>query len=463
MATVILGGGITGLGAGYFLSKAGESITVIEKRDSIGGMAASFKHKDFTFDVGPHKLYSTIPGIMNVYKELLGDDCVVVKKKNSLRLCGRYFSFPIKPLQFIIRFPKIKAISCSFSYLLTLMNKKTDIINYEDYFLSGFGNAAYKLLFENFCWKVWGDPKKISAELAKRRIPVPNITELVKNMLVKKQKPEFSADTFYYPKKGVGEVCEKLAENILKNGSISYGCQPSKIMVENGKITKIEIKKNIGKELLKNPKNVISTLYLQDVLPLFEPSPPQHILDAAQALKYRSLIIFYIIINKPKVLDDHWIFFPEKDFIFNRVSEQKNFCKDIAPENKTVLTAEISCDAEDYFFSLPQEELASLVMGDLEKAGLISRNDAAESHVIKIEKMYPVYDLSYKKNLQVVLDWLNSISNFYTIGRQGLFAYTNTDHSIDMAQKLAEHIIKNKTRDDWNYTIKYFDSYKIVD
>lgn len=461
--TVILGGGITGLGAGFFLGKAGEHTTVIEKRESIGGMAASFKFKDFTFDVGPHKLYSTLPGVMDIYKELLGEDCLVVKKKNSLRLCGKYFSFPIKPLQFARGFPKLKAVHCGFSWLLALAKKNREIVTYEDYFLSGFGRAAYNLLFEGFCWKVWGDPRKISAELARRRIPVPSITELARNMLQKNQKPEISADSFYYPKKGVGEVCEKLAEQIQNNGKIICGAQPCKILLKDNRIESVEIKKTIGKEVLKNPKNVISTLYLQDLLEMFEPQPPQHVMEAAKQLKYRSLIIIYLIIDKPKVLEDHWIFFPEKEFVFNRVSEQKNFSPNIAPADKTVLTAEISCESDDYMFGMSDNEMAELVITDLEKAGIVSRNEVGTAHVVRIERMYPVYDLSYRKNLRAVLDWLHSIQNFYTIGRQGLFAYTNTDHSLDMARKLTEQITQNKTRQEWEKTIEYFDAYKIVD
>ena len=189
----------------------------------------------------------------------------------------------------------------------------------------------------------------------------------------------------------------------------------------------------------------------------------KHVLEAAQGLTYRSLIIVYLIVGKPKVLDDHWIFFPEKEFIFNRVSEQKNFSQDIAPADKTVLTAEISCDMDDCLYALPEKDVAQRVINDLEKAGILTRQDIIGTHAVKIDRMYPVYDLAYRRNLRTVLDWLHSIQNFYTIGRQGLFAYTNTDHSLDMAQKLADHIVNNKKREEWESTIQYFDSYRIVD
>ncbi|MBI4147780.1 FAD-dependent oxidoreductase [Candidatus Woesearchaeota archaeon] len=463
MAHVILGGGITGLGAGYFLARAGKQVVVVEKRESGGGMAGSFVHRGFVCDVGPHKLYSVLPGVMALYKDLLGEECLTVEKKNSLRLCGSYFSFPVRPLQFAVRFPKITAARCGLSYAMTFLKPSSVPVTYEDYFLAGFGRAAYRLLFEGFCWKVWGNPREISAELARRRIPVPSIKEFIKNMVVSKQKPEVSADVFYYPRGGVGRVCDRLAEHVLKAGAVEYGSQPSRLVVRDGRVVEIEVRRAIGKSVIHDPETVTSTLYLQDLLSLFDPPPPENVLQAAERLRYRSLLLVYVFVNRPRVLDDHWIFFPEREFVFNRVSEQKNFSAHVAPADKTFLVAEISGDLNDFLWNMPEKQLADVAITDLVKAGLIASTDVDGTHIVRIDRMYPVYDLEYRKNLRIVLDWLHSIENFYTIGRQGLFAYTNTDHSLDMGQKLAVQILENKSRAEWEKTIDYFDSYRIVD
>ncbi|MBS3157745.1 FAD-dependent oxidoreductase, partial [Candidatus Woesearchaeota archaeon] len=219
---IVIGAGITGIATAWALSEKGYSVTLLEKNAQLGGFAASFKHKNYILDYGPHKIYSTLPGIMNKYKEILGDDCLVVKKKNSLRLLGKYLSFPPKIGQMAMDIPKMAILRCglSFSYSLaqnTLTKKK--VISYEDYFLKGFGMQAYKLLFEQYAWKVWGDPKTLSEELARKRTPVPSIFHLAKNVIFgTKDKPEVSADIFYYPKYGIGQVCDKLVDSIKRNG-----------------------------------------------------------------------------------------------------------------------------------------------------------------------------------------------------------------------------------------------------
>ena len=42
MKVIILGGGLSGLAAGYRLSKAGNEVTILEKEDYLGGLASSY-------------------------------------------------------------------------------------------------------------------------------------------------------------------------------------------------------------------------------------------------------------------------------------------------------------------------------------------------------------------------------------------------------------------------------------
>ncbi len=462
--TVILGAGITGLWCAKQLSK-NKPVTIIEKRNHLGGLATSFNYKGFTLDIGPHKIYSIIPGIMQEYKNILGDDCLIVEKKNSIRLRGHYYSFPIKSLQFIKQFNPLLGISCGLSYAKTLATKKTKnhIISYEDYFLNGFGKAAYELIFRDIAQKVWGNPKTLSADLAERRVSVPSITRLIGNMLTKKANPEISASQFYYPKKGLGMLIDRIQQQLKDNNTkIHTETTPTSLTVKNKKIASINFKKK-NEEQTITPDTVISTIHLIDLINLIKPVPPQTVIEAVKNLRYRSLIIVYLIIKKQKVMDDQWKFFPEKEFIFTRVAELKNFSAKIAPPDKTVLTAEVGCEFEDRTFKLTDKEIYEKVIADLEKGDIIKHDEVEEYFTVRINRCYPVYDISYKERLMTVLTYLDNIENLYMLGRQGLFNYNNTDHSIDMANKLAEHILQNKTKSEWQKTRKTFDEYRIVD
>ena len=99
----------------------------------------------------------------------------------------------------------------------------------------------------------------------------------------------------------------------------------------------------------------------------------------------------------------------------------------------------------------------------MEKANILQRKDVTEFFTKRAEKVYPIYDLDYKKNLQIILDYLDSIDNLITVGRGGLFNYNNMDHCIDMSKKMVDAILDNKEKKDWDKLARYFDTYRIVD
>ncbi len=72
MNTIIVGGGIGGLGAAALLAKSGAKVTVFEKNEMMGGRASVFEAKGFRFDMGPS--WYLMPDIFDQYFALLGED-----------------------------------------------------------------------------------------------------------------------------------------------------------------------------------------------------------------------------------------------------------------------------------------------------------------------------------------------------------------------------------------------------
>ncbi|MDR3611156.1 MAG: protoporphyrinogen oxidase [Ignavibacteriaceae bacterium] len=83
---VLLGAGISGLTAAYFLDKEGFEVTVLEKKNEVGGSIETFFEKGYLFDRGPNSALETTPLIEQMVKDLnLADQFVYANRKGNKR------------------------------------------------------------------------------------------------------------------------------------------------------------------------------------------------------------------------------------------------------------------------------------------------------------------------------------------------------------------------------------------
>jgi phytoene dehydrogenase-like protein len=66
---VIVGGGIAGLAASVYLARAGKTVTIFERRRTLGGRAVTQLRHGYRFNLGPHAVYRSGAGSA-VYREL---------------------------------------------------------------------------------------------------------------------------------------------------------------------------------------------------------------------------------------------------------------------------------------------------------------------------------------------------------------------------------------------------------
>lgn len=447
---IVLGAGISGLSCALKLSEAGHKVTVVEKEDRPGGMSSSFEHQDCVLDYGPHKIYTQLPEVSKKINDLLGQDLLSIKKSSKVRLKGKYYDYPVKVKDILLKMPLTTSFKCVFDIVF---KKKTNYAeNYEDYLISKFGKSLYQLTFEPYARKVWGDPKKLSSSLAKSRIAVSSIWQIVK-MLLSKANADVNAEIFQYPKLGIKQLSDAMVEKIKNSGGeVLFDSKPKKIKVSEGKV-QVLVSKN-GKNVNLTADHIISTIPVSELPALL--GAPKEIIDAAKGLSFVPLLIVYLKFDKPRLFPENWLFFPEK-YAFHRLSEQKGFSKLMCSESQTVLIAETT---KKELFDADLNTAARIICSDLVDAGIISKNDSIiDIFAKKLNNAYPYYGVGYEQSLSKVLNYLDSFKNIFSTGRQGLFNYNNMDHCMDMGFKTADAIIENK---NWPEARKGF-VYTIVD
>ena len=73
MKVVVIGAGISGLTAAWWLHKAGVDVTVLEKNDCVGGTMQTIREDGWLIETGPNSALETTP-LFNEMFEGLGID-----------------------------------------------------------------------------------------------------------------------------------------------------------------------------------------------------------------------------------------------------------------------------------------------------------------------------------------------------------------------------------------------------
>ncbi|MBI1783789.1 FAD-dependent oxidoreductase, partial [Candidatus Sumerlaeota bacterium] len=101
-------------------------------------------------------------------------------------------------------------------------------------------------------------------------------------------------------------------------------------------------------------------------------------------------------------------------------------------------------------WTTPDEELIRLGSEELERIGLGRKEDVTDGTVVRMPKAYPIYDDHYKDHVHTVAQWLKSMDNLASAGRNAMHQYNNQDHSMMAAMISARNILRTDDRDPWN-------------
>jgi protoporphyrinogen oxidase len=72
--TLIIGAGPSGIAAAHTLTAVGIAPLIVEKSASAGGLMRSLKRGPFTMDIGRKELYTRIPEVDRLWRQVLGHD-----------------------------------------------------------------------------------------------------------------------------------------------------------------------------------------------------------------------------------------------------------------------------------------------------------------------------------------------------------------------------------------------------
>lgn len=446
---VIIGAGPAGLTAAYELSKAGIKSTVVEKDGVVGGLARTVNYGGYRFDIGGHRFFTKVRAVERMWQEVLGDDFLKRKRLSRIYYNNRFFYYPFRVTNALFGLGIWNSFLIAVSYLKSQLFPELPEDTFDKWVSNRFGKRLYVLFFKTYTEKVWGIPcTEISAEWASQRIKGLSLLQALKSALLKEtnsNKEEVIKtliEGFNYPKFGPGMMWETVAEKVTYDGSeLLLNSDVQKIYTANGRVEKIELGGNAGEKHVHGT-DFISSMPIRELIQKLEPEPPQQVVNAAARLNYRDFLTVSLIINKPDVFPDNWIYIHEPGVKLGRVQNFKNWSEDMVPDReKTCLGLEYFCFEGDGLWSMDDRELIDLAKGELEKINLVNASLIEDGTVVRMPKAYPVYDSNYHESLRIIREYLRGIQNLQLVGRNGMHKYNNQDHSMLTAMLAVKNIL----------------------
>lgn len=450
---VVIGAGPAGLTVAYELTRFDRRPIVLEKGDKVGGLARTENYKGFCFDIGGHRFFTKVEEVNKMWHEVLGEDFLRRPRLSRIYFNGKFFDYPLKPMNALIGLGFFQSVLIVLSYLRWHLFPYRREDTFEQWVTNRFGKRLFLTFFKTYTEKVWGIPcSELKAEWAAQRIKDLSLkTALLSMWLKPKSAIKTLIHEFSYPRLGPGMMWNAVKDEVERRaGVVRLRCEVSRLHRTGNRIDSVVISCN-GREEIISGTDFISSMPVTEFIKKLSPPPPPEVLEAAGKLTYRDFLTVCLIINRESLFPDNWIYIHDPDVKIGRVQNFKNWSPDMVPDlTKTSLGLEYFCAEGDALWNTPDAGLVELGKREVERIGLATYADIEDGCVVRVPKAYPVYDSNYRGSLDIIREYVDGLENFQTIGRNGLHRYNNQDHAMLTGMLAVRNLVLGQHNDLWS-------------
>ncbi len=437
---IIIGAGPTGLGAAYRLKELGyNDFHIYERSDHIGGLASS--HTDsagFTWDIGGHVMFSHYKYYDEVFDKLMGKDFQLNMRESWVRMFNTWVPYPF---QNNIRYlPKDVCCEC----LTGLVHAQTQsdhhsATNFAEFMQSVFGDGIVKHFMKPYNFKVWAHPADMmNKEWIGERVAVIDIDRAIRNVVLAKDDFGWGPNNqFKFPLfGGTGEFYRRfekpLAGHFTFNKEVDFiNTERKQVRFRDGEVV------NFGSIISCMPLDKLCNNVLNGAV-------PRDIKKATSRLRHSGGYMVGIGIKQPCPSTKSWMYFPESNCPFYRVTYLSNYSPYMTPDTERYYS--LLCETSySEFKPVDGSRIVDDTIRGLINAGMISerdQDDIVDTWVFNADYSYPTPTIERDAILSRALPWLED-HGIYSRGRFGVWKYevSNTDHSLMQGVELVNRLL----------------------
>jgi protoporphyrinogen oxidase len=427
--TIILGGGIAGLSLASMLD---DRSIILEREAQTGGLCRSFPLNGIFYDIGPHILYSKNEQLLKRMLALI--ETVRIRRLSRIYHKGNLVKYPFEN--------DLAALSPEdrdycLKEFLSNPYESYDARTMLQFFLKTFGEGITRLYLQPYNEKIWKfDPAFMDTQMVER-IPKPPAEDVIKSAQGVPTEGYLHQLYFNYPKRGgiqqLADAYRRLAE---QKARIITSLGIRKISGKNGDWS-IETDQGAF-----SAHTIVNCMPLHELFAVLDPEAgiPSAVRSALGGLKYNSIHIIAVQARADTLGENLSLNFAGNETLFHRFTKLnflgEGYC---LPDGASTFIAEITYRPGSYLAAQSPESIKERVVSDMERVGIIRREDVIAAELRSFPCAYVIYDLDHRRNTDIVLGYLRSVG-IECCGRFAQFEYMNTDAVVEQSQKLAQKL-----------------------
>jgi protoporphyrinogen oxidase len=451
----ILGAGPSGLSLAWSLSKKNEYKTVLfEKLDKVGGLSKTITENGVTFDIGPHRLSTQIPEVIDRLKDLMGSDLILKKNLHGVYFKNVLYKYP-PSLKDLFHWSTLKYSGFfGYSYLWARTKHVLSIVfgvkaekSFDSVLKRFFGTNFYETVIFPMITKVWGT-HDLHADFANIRFELPTFRRIIKKIF--SSKFQVNKSSFYYPKKGFAQIWDKMCDE-MKGKDVFFEME-SKILGVSSESAQgpfeIEYVSEDGETKRLICDVLVSSISNNALIGYLSASkwakPTSVLLDK---FKSRNMRLCVIVVRGFE-MEENVVIFPERKYPFNRISRMNNYLENPARNGETVLLVDVLCSPGDDYDDMDSKDFNTMVLDSILKLKWFCADQVVKTFDLKFDSAYPI--LSKERYLaQEEIDSFFEMSNIVLCGREASSDYNNAHNAIAKSLVLSKYLFGEISREKY--------------
>jgi len=425
----IIGAGISGLSAAYFLSKNGHKVCLFEGASEVGGLAGYFPING-TF-------------LEKYYHHSFAGHTHLIELLNELSLKKKYFSKSVKTgfyhkgniYPFVTAKDLIRFRPLSFANRIRLgmtslaMMKITDWQQLEKHSALTW---LRKKSGDDVCKTIWEPLLKMKFGSEYSNISAAWLW----NRVVDRKKAGSGKDELGYLQGGYKALIDALIRDIKRNGGeIKIQQHVDKVQIEDDRCTGL----TVNNKFIESDV-VISTVSTKEFVSI-SPQLPAHYTEKLDAIKYQGSVCVVLKLKAP-LSKYYWINISDDNSPFVGIIEHTNFipAKEYGNDHIVYLTRYENSDSN--LFKTPSSDIFDAFISHLEKQfPSFDRANVLDYWVFRDKYSQPVFVKNYSK---IMPEFQTPVNNLFLLNIAQIYPESRSlNSSIKKSKQIARLITNN--------------------